>query len=123
MKKAILLIGHGSRLVEANEALVVLGELVTKKRPGTIVAHGFLQLAKPDIEEAFAKLDEEGVEEITVVPVFLYEGVHIREDIPVILELEAAKRPHLRLILAPVMGIDERMAEIVWDRVDAAPRS
>ena len=123
MKKAVLLIGHGSRLVEANEALVRLCDLVTRKRPGTTIAHGFLQLAKPDIQEAFATLDEEGVEEVTVVPVFLYEGVHIREDIPAVLEQQAIKHPHMRLILAPVMGIDERIADIIWDRVDASPQS
>jgi sirohydrochlorin ferrochelatase len=62
----------------------------------------------------------QGVDEVTVVPVFLYEGVHIKEDIPEILAREAAKRPHMRLVLAPVLGIDERMADIVWDRVQAA---
>lgn len=122
MKKAILLVGHGSRRSEANDALVKLEELVGRKRPGTVITHGFLQFAKPDLPEALEKLDADGVEEVTIVPVFLYEGVHIHEDIPEILDEEADKRPHMRLILAPVLGIDERMAEIVWDRVDAAPK-
>ncbi|MCR3921054.1 MAG: CbiX/SirB N-terminal domain-containing protein, partial [Firmicutes bacterium] len=117
MKSAVLLVGHGSRRAEANDALFRLEALVSRKRPGSILAHAFLQLAQPDVHTAIAQLDEEGVEEITIVPVFLYEGVHIKEDFPEILAIEVAKRPHLRLVLAPVMGIDERMAEIIWDRV------
>lgn len=120
MKKAVLLVGHGSRRKEANEALVTLCELVSGKDRKTIIAHGFLQLADPGLPEALAELDGQGVDEVTVVPVFLYEGVHIKEDIPEILAREAAKRPNMRLVLAPVLGIDERMADIVWDRVQAA---
>lgn len=122
LKKAVLLVGHGSRRIEANDALVKLRDLVEWKRPGAKIVYGFLQFAKPDLRESLSRLDDEGVEEVTILPVFLYEGIHIHEDIPAILAEEAEKRPHLRLVLAPVLGIDERMAEIVWDRVDAAPQ-
>lgn len=121
MKQAVLLVGHGSRKKEANDALLRLCDLVKSKRPSTNITHGFLQFAKPDLPGALAQLAAEGVEEVTIVPVFLYEGVHIQEDIPEVLTEEAEKYPDMRLILAPVLGIDERMADIVWDRVDAAP--
>lgn len=120
MKKAVLLVGHGSRRKEANEALVKLCDLVSGKDRKTTIAHGFLQFADPGLPDALAELDGQGVDEVTVVPVFLYEGVHIKEDIPEILAREAAKRPNMCLVLAPVLGIDERMADIVWDRVQAA---
>ena len=122
MKNAIMLVGHGSRRSEANDALLLLSELVEKKRPGTILAHAFLQFAQPDLAVALEALAGQGVEEVTIVPVFLYEGIHIKEDIPEVLEAEAKKHPQMRLILAPVLGIDERMAEIVLDRVDTAPK-
>lgn len=120
MKKAVLLVGHGSRRAEANDALIYLSDLVKKKRPDTVLAHAFLQFAQPDLPTALANLDSEGIEEVAVVPVFLYEGIHIREDIPEVLSQEAAKRPHMRLVMTPVLGIDERMAEIVLDRVGEA---
>jgi len=122
MKQAVLLVGHGSRRKEANDALITLCGLVKRKRPNTLIAHCFLQFAAPDLPGALAGLSAQGVEEVTIVPIFLYEGIHIQEDIPELLGQEADKYPQMRLILAPVLGIDERMAEIVWDRVDAAPR-
>ena len=120
MKKAVLLVGHGSRRAEANDALAYLSDLVKKKRPDTVLVHAFLQFAKPDLPTALAALDSEGIKEVAVVPVFLYEGIHIREDIPEVLSQEAEKRPHMKLVMTPVLGIDERMAEIVLDRVDEA---
>jgi len=122
LKRAILLVGHGSRRSEANDALLKLKEMVEWKRPGSKIAYGFLQFAKPDLREALALLDDGELEEVTIVPVFLYDGIHMQEDIPAILAAEAVDRPRLRLVLAPVLGIDERMAEIIWDRVDAAPK-
>ncbi|MBS4021047.1 MAG: CbiX/SirB N-terminal domain-containing protein [Dethiobacter sp.] len=120
MKKAILLVGHGSRRDEANKALERLCGLVGEKRGGAIVAHAYLQFAAPDLPAALGMLAATEVEEVIIVPVFLCEGVHIKEDIPAILAAEAAKYPHMRLVPAPVLGIDQRMAQIVWDRVDAA---
>ncbi|MBS3897698.1 MAG: CbiX/SirB N-terminal domain-containing protein [Dethiobacter sp.] len=88
-----------------------------------MIAHGFLQFAEPALPAALARLAEAGVAEVTVMPVFLYEGIHIKEDIPQFLAEAAQEYPHIRLVVAPVLGIDERMAEIIWDRVDAAPQS
>ncbi|MCW3491483.1 sirohydrochlorin chelatase [Dethiobacter alkaliphilus] len=122
MKKAVLLVGHGSRRAEANEALVYLADLLKKKRPETEMSYGYLQFAQPDLPAALEALDKKGIEEVAVVPVFLYEGIHIREDIPEVLAEEQKKRPHMRLVQAPVLGIDERMAEIVLDRVDQGLR-
>jgi len=121
LEQAILLVGHGSRLEEANAALVKLCDLAAGKRVGSIIKHAFLQFAAPSLPDALAGLATDGVKEITVVPIFLYEGVHIREDLPEILAHQAERFPEMRVILAPVLGIDERMAEIVWERVDAAP--
>jgi sirohydrochlorin ferrochelatase len=122
LKEAVLLVGHGSRLEEANEALAGLCRHVAGKRPGKMVTHAFMQIASPSLGEALAELADAGVEQVTVVPIFLYAGVHIRDDLPEILANAAEQYPRLQVILAPVLGIDERMAEIVWERVDAAPR-
>jgi sirohydrochlorin ferrochelatase len=121
MKKAILLVGHGSKVEQANEALHKLCRLVEKKAAaGEVVAHAYLQFASPALEGAIANLDAQQVGEVVVVPIFLYEGVHFSQDIREFVEREAARRPHIRLVLAPVLGVDERMAEIVWDRVREA---
>jgi len=121
LKEAVLLVGHGSRLEEANKALAGLSSCAAGQRPGKMVTHAFMQIASPSIETALAELARAGMEQVTVVPIFLYAGVHIREDLPEIVARAAVQYPHLRVILAPVLGIDERMAEIVWERVDAAP--
>lgn len=123
MKKAILLVGHGSRRDEANAALFTLQEMIAKKQPQILVASAFLQFAEPTLTQAMSQLSDQSVEDVTVVPVFLYEGIHIKEDLPEMLSAEADRYPGIRIVLAPILGIDERMAEIVMDRVQAAPRN
>ncbi len=120
MNKAVLLVGHGSRRNGANDALLKLCGLVEKKRPGIPVRHAFLQFAAPNLPAALAELAKQGMEEVTVVPVFLYEGVHIHEDIPEILSEARALYPGMRVVQAGILGIDERMADIIWERVDGS---
>ncbi|NLP37062.1 MAG: hypothetical protein GX357_05390 [Firmicutes bacterium] len=52
------------------------------------------------------ELKELGKTEITVVPVFLYNGIHIKEDLPVILAEVKATPPQLKIKLTAVLGID-----------------
>ncbi len=121
MKKAILLLGHGSRLEAANKSLTELCRLVEKKsQTEEIIAHAYLQFASPGLVEALDSLDARQVEEVIIVPVFLYEGVHFKEDILGFLEGEVKHRPHMRLLLAPILGFDDRMAEVILDRVSTA---
>ncbi len=119
--EAIVLIGHGSRRVEANTALDRLCRLVQATGdPEIRVEAAFLQFAAPGISAVITRLADEGLRRIVLVPIFFYEGAHVAHDIPQVIEAERAARPDLPLTLAPVLGIDERIAEIVWDRVAQA---
>lgn len=123
MKRAILLVGHGSRLAEANAALSGLSDLVQKtSKRDEIVVHAYLQFAKPDPASVLELLAAQDVASVVVVPVFLYEGSHFREDIPELLEQARRLYPGMKFFLAPVLGVDARLAEIVWDRVGSALR-
>ncbi|CDF57288.1 sirohydrochlorin chelatase [Thermobrachium celere] len=82
--KAILLVGHGSRAKEAKEVFIkVSRELSNRIDKKVYIA--FMENANPSIEDAFLKMKEEGIEEVDVLPYFLFEGIHIKEDIPDIL--------------------------------------
>ncbi len=116
--EAIVLIGHGSRRPEANEALERLRELVASGAEGSPRGEiAFLQFAAPDIAAAIESLALDGLCRIVLVPVFFYEGAHVVYDIPQIVEAERRKRPELTISVAPVLGIDERIASMVWDRI------
>lgn len=86
----IALVAHGSRDAEANARVARLAAEVG-------VAHGFVRFGPPPPP---AEL---------YVPCFLFEGAHVRNDLP------AGRR-------TAILGSDPLVAEILRDRVDAHTR-
>ena len=92
---AILLVSHGSRLGYNKE---FISEVQSKfdeicELPNT---YGFMELAEPNIPTSINKLlsENEGIERLVVVPVFIAPGVHTTSDIPTILGLKEHSHEH-----------------------------
>src|ERR1044071_4015351 len=84
----VLVVGHGSRREEANEDLRQAAQRIQEYGGFPLVAPAFLEIAHPNIAEAFAQLVARGAQHIIVHPYFLSPGRHTRGDIPV--EVRAA---------------------------------
>ncbi len=141
---AIVLVGHGSKRAEANSALERLCRLVEASVSGgpdyaaagaagkpafgvaplrderPRVEAAFLQFASPDLATVIERLVTDGYRRIVVVPVFLYEGAHVTRDIPAVIEAQRRAHPEARLTVSPVLGVDQRIATMVWDRIAEA---
>ncbi len=84
-KTGILLVTHGSRLNYNKEFATALFEKFEKScdLPSSF---GFMELCGPSIPESINKLaDENDIERLVVVPVFIAPGMHTTHDIPHIL--------------------------------------
>ena len=94
-KTGILLVTHGSRLNYNKEFAT---ELYSKfeKTCDLPSSFGFMELCGPSIPESINKLvDENALERLVVVPVFIAPGMHTTHDIPHILGfLEAHEHEH-----------------------------
>ncbi len=84
----VLVVGHGSRREEANEDVRQAAQRIRECGRFPLVAPAFLEIAHPNIAEAFAQLVARGAQHIIVHPYFLSPGRHTRGDIPV--EVRAA---------------------------------
>jgi sirohydrochlorin ferrochelatase len=121
LKSAILIVDHGSRLAEANEQLRRLAERVrTQAPPGTIVRHAHMELASPGIGEALDACVAEGAAEVIVHPYFLAPGRHSTRDIPRLVEEAARRHPGVRVRVSEPLGLDDRLAGLILDRVGEA---
>ncbi len=85
----ILLVGHGSSLPFGKEVLTGITEKIKNRMPEYETELSFMQIENPLIPESFNKLQEKGFENMIVVPVFLADGLHTKNDIPNTLGLEA----------------------------------
>ena len=70
MKTAIILLGHGSRAQEANNAIKEIAGLVKEKGGYDIVEVAFLQLAKPLLPDKIDECVGYGIRRIIIQPYF-----------------------------------------------------
>lgn len=94
-KTGILLVTHGSRLNYNKEFATALYNKF-EKTCDLASSFGFMELCGPSIPESINKLVEENdLERLVVVPVFIAPGMHTTHDIPHILGfLEAHEHEH-----------------------------
>lgn len=89
-KTGILLLSHGSRLDDGEEVIKAYKEMYKEEFPDIPVEYGFMEIRKPGIPETIKKLTEENdLEKIVVVPVFVAHGLHTKRDIPKLLGIES----------------------------------
>lgn len=113
----ILIVAHGSRERDTDRTLERLREMVEEKFPGITVAEAYMEFRPLNIEAGLLALAEQGIDDIKVIPYFLFEGIHIKEDIPQEIEKFCNKHPGIRVTLGKTLGVDSRLAEVVSDRI------
>jgi len=90
MKPAVLFVGHGSRDSEGTAEFLRIVDLFRAHDPERIVECGFLEFARPVIDEGVARCVERGARTIAVLPGMLMAAGHAKNDIPS--EIHEARR-------------------------------
>ncbi|MER2037280.1 MAG: CbiX/SirB N-terminal domain-containing protein [Solibacillus sp.] len=130
--KAVLFVGHGSRLEAGNEEV---RKFIDQMRPSidasVLVETCFLEFASPNIEDGIQSCIELGADEIHVIPIILLHAGHSKLHIPA--EIEEAKEqfPDIRFTYGQTIGIHDeifgilktRLTEIGFDVDGAHPQT
>ncbi len=120
MKRALLLVDHGSRRPEANAVLEGVAELVRARRPDWIVQVAHMELASPSVVEGLDVCVQAGATEVVVHPYFLGPGSHALGDVPKLARDAAARHPGVRVRVSEPLGVHPGLVDALLDRVDAA---
>lgn len=118
--KGILVLAHGSRQSETEQTMLQVVSMLKERVDNCVIEHAFLQFSNLTLDCGLDKLVEAGVDDIVVVPYFLFSGVHILEDIPAEIKAYVADKPGLNISMGQTLGADARLADILADRVKAA---
>ncbi|MBU0991459.1 MAG: CbiX/SirB N-terminal domain-containing protein [Proteobacteria bacterium] len=116
--KAIILLGHGSRVPGAGDDMQKAALLLKEKYRLDMVDTCHMSRLGPHFPEILAKCVSNGAKEVFVIPYFLNMGLHIRLDIPEMMQKEAAKYPDVKLVYGKHLGFDEAFADILYKRID-----
>ncbi|BDT58279.1 hypothetical protein MasN3_17730 [Massilia varians] len=115
MTRALVLFAHGARAQSWAAPFERLRAQSQARLPDVPVRLAFLELMEPRLPAAVDALVGEGVDHVTVVPVFLGQGGHLLRDLPQLADAIRAAHPGLRLELAGAIGEDPQVQAAMTD--------
>ena len=113
MPAGLVLFAHGARDARWAEPFERLRERVARASPEALVVLAYLEIMRPDLNTAVATLCDAGCRAVTLVPVFLGQGGHVRQDLPVLLEGVASRHPECQFHLATAAGEDDAVLDAI----------
>lgn len=112
-RRGIILLAHGSRDPLWQKPVEAVAQRIRQLAPATQVCCAYLEATAPDLPGATALLAELGASSITVLPLFLGQGRHTRDDLPILMTGLQASHPTIEFNLRPALGEEARMIELM----------
>jgi sirohydrochlorin cobaltochelatase len=121
-RTALVIVDHGSRSAVSNASLEDVARDVADRSGGRYVAvlPAHMDLARPDIADAFDAAVAAGATDVVVAQYFLAPGRHSEADVPRLAAEAAARHPGLRYSVAASLGPHPRLSELVLERAGEA---
>lgn len=102
--KAVILFGHGARAPEWARPMERVQAKIQTVKPDLKVELAFLEFMSPTLPEAIDALVLAGADHVSVVPMFLAQGGHLKKDLPVLLDAARAAHPGCSIELGQTVG-------------------
>jgi len=123
MKSALILFAHGARDAQWSEPFRAIRQAVAARRPDLTVELAFLELMQPALGDCVAQLVKNDHTRITVAPLFLAQGGHLKKDLPRLLKDLSARHSAAQITVLPPIGeVTELLDAISEWLVGSAPR-
>lgn len=119
----LVIFAHGSSVAAANDAVARVTERMAVEGGYSLVETAFLEMAEPDLREAVARLAARGADRIVVIPYFLTLGIHLRRDLPRIVEELAGVYQGVRIDVTEPLDGHPSLVGILLERAQAALRA
>lgn len=103
-KHALILFAHGAREPDWARPFERIREVVAAQRPDLAVELAYLEIMKPRLDEAVDRIAAGGATDVTVAPLFMAQGGHLKRDIPRLLAEAGQRHPGVQMRLLPPIG-------------------
>jgi len=101
---ALILFAHGARDAQWSEPFRAIRQAVATRRPDLAVELAFLELMQPALGDCVAQLVKDGHTRITVAPLFLAQGGHLKKDLPRLLKELSVRHAAADITVLPPIG-------------------
>jgi sirohydrochlorin cobaltochelatase len=112
LKQGVVLLAHGSRDPDWRRPFEQIALSLQKKAPALAVAIAYLEHGA-SLDEAIAALAAKGAAFVRIVPLFLGEGGHVKEDLPRLLASARPAHPGVELVMEPAIGEQPALIEAI----------
>jgi sirohydrochlorin cobaltochelatase len=113
IRSAIILFAHGARDPQWATPFQRMRSILQARAPTVPVELAFLESMPPTLLEAMSSLAARGAERVTLVPLFMAQGGHLRKDLPEIVNRACAQNPGLIVRTAPAIGDVDALLEAI----------
>lgn len=120
MKHGLILFAHGARAASWAAPFERLRDATQARTPDAEVVLAFLELMTPSLPDTVAAMVARGIDQVTVVPVFLGQGGHLLRDLPALCDTIRAAHPGLDLNVVGAIGEDAGVQRAMADYCVAA---
>ncbi|HEV3009281.1 MAG TPA: CbiX/SirB N-terminal domain-containing protein [Burkholderiales bacterium] len=120
MKEGIVLFAHGSRDPEWARPFERIASILSRN---VLVRIAYLELMRPSLDEAVASLAAAGARSIRIVPLFLGQGGHVKEDLPRLVAQAGGAHPEVKLVLEKPIGEQPAVIEAIAEAIAAGSPS
>ncbi len=100
----LILFAHGARDPRWATPFESVAQRLHRMQPALLVRLAFLEFMAPSLADAAAELVGVGCQLVTVQPMFLGAGGHVRKDLPLLVDALRANWPDVRFTVAQAIG-------------------
>jgi sirohydrochlorin cobaltochelatase len=101
---AIILFAHGARDPDWAAPFGMIQRQLQAARPEVQVELAFQDFMTPTLDAAVAQAVARGAKRAVLVPLFMAQGGHLKQDLPLLVGKIRERHPQLELQLLPAIG-------------------
>lgn len=116
-KTGMIVLGHGSRRKEVSLQFTAMVERVASRMRGARVLPAFFSLGEPTLADQVRELVSQGCRRIVVMQYFLYNGVHIEQDIPQMIAALREEFSGVEFAVQPTLQDDPALEGLIVARL------
>ena len=112
-QSAVILFAHGARDPRWAQPFERIQALVSESLPGTPVELAFLEQMTPDLQTAVARVAQAGVKRVTLIPLFLGAGGHVKDDVAALVRGLEQEYAVLQFCVTSPIGEDDELVAAI----------
>lgn len=120
--RGLVLFAHGARDPEWARPFEAIRDRIRATRPEIPIEVGYLERMTPGLEEAVDAVIARGASAVTVFPLFMAQGGHLKQDLPAMVEAIRAKRPYVPICVEAAIGDVPEILEAITTWILARSR-